>query len=150
MDLQDLKLPPMENEHINETNSQFNPAAPSISHSTISTSDGLESLSSSSVSDSHLDFEFDHQPVAGRNELSSKEFLFLPINEDSLIPASELDEFGSLLGKSGLRVHCERLSSIFGHDAFLKEGHQINPRISEFLKGGVTRVRTYVASLYKQ
>ena len=58
----------------------------------------------------------------------------------------------SVLGSQGKRVHVERIHSLFGHDAFLKEVATFNPRFAEFIntdsENGVDRVRQYVNSLF--
>jgi len=81
----------------------------------------------------------------------SKQFLLLPIASDALIPPAELERLGAVLGSQGKRVHVERVHSIFGHDAFLKDAeHTFNPRIACFLDAsvadGVGNVRRYVNS----
>lgn len=78
----------------------------------------------------------------------NKQLMLLPIAEDSLIPSNELIRLGSVLGSQGKSVHCETLSSQYGHDAFLKESTTFNPRIAEFLSGGVSAVRQYVHNIY--
>ena len=83
------------------------------------------------------------------------EWLIFPITEDALIPAEESDRLAAVLGSCGARVHHERISSPYGHDAFLKEGEVLNPRMRAFLtdgdagRSGVERVRRYVDELYK-
>ena len=82
------------------------------------------------------------------------EWLVLPVTEDALIPAEESDRWASALGGVGVRVHHERLSSKYGHDAFLKEGEKLNPRLAAFLtrgeveRSGVESVRKFVKELY--
>ena len=84
------------------------------------------------------------------------EWLICPITEDALIPAEESDRFAAVLGSCGARVHHERISSVYGHDAFLKEGEVLNPRLRAFLtdgnanRSGVESVRRFVDELYKQ
>ena len=65
----------------------------------------------------------------------TSEWMVLPVTEDALIPAEESDRWASALGEAGVRVHHERVSSKYGHDAFLKEGDKLNPRLSAFLTG---------------
>ena len=85
----------------------------------------------------------------------NSEWLIFPITEDALIPAEESDRFAAILGSCGARVHHERISSVYGHDAFLKEGEVLNPRLRAFLtegdmsRSGVESVRRYVDELYK-
>ena len=52
------------------------------------------------------------------------EWMLLPVTEDALIPAEESDRWASALGAAGVRVHHERISSLYGHDAFLKSAQQ--------------------------
>lgn len=81
-----------------------------------------------------------------------KQFLLLPIASDALIPPAEMERLASVLGSQGKRVHVERIHSVFGHDAFLKEEQTFNPRFAAFLDtdthDGVNRVRHYVNSLF--
>ena len=85
----------------------------------------------------------------------NSEWLIHPITEDALIPAEECDRLAAVLGTCGTRVHHERISSVYGHDAFLKEGEVLNPRLHAFLtdgdtaRSGVESVRRYVDELYK-
>lgn len=89
--------------------------------------------------------------IAGGNS----EWLIFPITEDALIPAEESDRLAAVLGSCGAKVHHERISSVYGHDAFLKEGEVLNPRLHAFLTdgdmnvSGVENVRRYVDELYK-
>jgi len=83
------------------------------------------------------------------------QFLLLPVASDALIPAGELERLGSVLGAHGRRVHCERVHSLLGHDAFLKDMHTFAPRMRAFLErsetdggDGVENVRRYVSSLH--
>jgi len=84
------------------------------------------------------------------------EWLIHPITEDALIPAEESDRLAAVLGECGAKVHHERISSVYGHDAFLKEGEVLNPRLRAFLtegdssRSGVESVRRYVDGLYNQ
>jgi homoserine O-acetyltransferase len=81
---------------------------------------------------------------------SSKEIMLLPIAEDALILAKELDSLAALLGSLGKSVHHETLHSIYGHDAFLKEGWTLNLRMAEFLRpnsSGVEAVRQFTSKL---
>lgn len=78
----------------------------------------------------------------------NKQIMLLPIQQDTLIPYSELTQLGSVLGQQGKNIHCEVLSSVYGHDSFLKESNQLNPRIHEFLSKGTSGVRQYVNSIF--
>jgi len=85
---------------------------------------------------------------------SHKHVMLLSYKQDSLIPAREMAQLAGCLGAQGTQVHYEELSSLYGHDAFLKEFGSINPRIQAFLhqsgspdEDGVTRVRRFVASI---
>ena len=71
----------------------------------------------------------------------SSEWLMIPVTEDALIPAHELDRFAATLGKLGVKVQLARLSSPHGHDAFLTQSSAINWQIRSFLSGGVDGVR---------
>lgn len=62
-----------------------------------------------------VSYGFNSIKVACQRIPTDKQFMLLPITEDALIPAAELDEFASLLGSCGVAVHHERLSSIYGH-----------------------------------
>ena len=92
--------------------------------------------------------------AAARRVRRDSEWLVLPVTEDALIPAEELDRWAAELGSCGVSVHHERLRSLYGHDAFLKEGHTLNPRLAAFLtdgddsRGGVESTRKYVNELY--
>jgi len=79
-----------------------------------------------------------------------KQGMLLPIKQDALIPASEMIHLGGLLGHNGVQVHVEKIDSTYGHDAFLKEHDQFNPRLSAFLAldGGVHGVRNIHAEMY--
>ena len=86
----------------------------------------------------------------------NSEWLIFPITEDALIPAEESDRFAAVLGSVGALVHHERINSVYGHDAFLKEDDVLNPRLRAFLgadgdlhKSGVESVRRYVDELNK-
>jgi hypothetical protein len=90
------------------------------------------------------------------------------VASDALIPAAELERLGSVLGGQGRAVHCERVHSLLGHDAFLKDAHTFGPRLRAFLEQappqkqlqplmskhsahqahGVEQVRKYVNSLH--
>ena len=82
------------------------------------------------------------------------EWLIFPITEDALIPAEESDRLAAVLGSCGARVHHERINSVYGHDAFLKEGEVLNPRLRAFLtdgdtsRSGVSSVRRFVDQMY--
>lgn len=75
------------------------------------------------------------------------QLMLLPIEQDALIPADEMQQLADVLARLGLadQTHFERLSSIYGHDAFLKEDAAINARLAAFLdpdaSSGVTNVR---------
>jgi homoserine acetyltransferase len=83
------------------------------------------------------------------------ELMLLPVQQDALIPADEMQHLADVLARLGLaeQMHFERLDSIFGHDAFLKEDAQINVRLTAFLDPdapkGVLRVRESLASLQR-
>lgn len=72
------------------------------------------------------------------------ELLLLPVQQDALIPAAESVALAAACARAGVRVHCEQLSSVYGHDAFLKEDVAFNTRIAAFLDGGVAGVRAAV------
>ena len=92
--------------------------------------------------------------AAARRVRRDSEWLVLPVTEDALIPAEESDRWAEVLGAAGVAVHHTRISSRFGHDAFLKEPDTINPRLSAFLtngdpqRSGVQSVRRYESDLY--
>ena len=57
------------------------------------------------------------------------------VDRDLLIPPTEQQHLAHLLESHGRPVKFEILSSIYGHDAFLKEYDWFGPRISAFLAG---------------
>ncbi len=59
--------------------------------------------------------------------------LLLPFQEDALIPAHEMTDLAKVMRDAGHNVQCEVLSSIYGHDAFLKEPDLLNQRLAQFL-----------------
>jgi homoserine O-acetyltransferase len=91
--------------------------------------------------------------VENIESVQEKQFMILPINQDALIQAHECEEFSQELGSAGAALHYERLNSLYGHDAFLKEAALINPRLSEFLTNGQSKqsgpaaVRAYLHQL---
>ena len=105
-------------------------------------------------SDGHVEDDT-YQRACERIASGASEWLIFPITEDALIPAEESDRFAAVLGTCGVRVHHERINSVYGHDAFLKEGEVLNPRIRAFFtdadtsRSGVESVRRYVDELYK-
>jgi homoserine acetyltransferase len=62
-----------------------------------------------------------------------KQLMLLPFAQDALIPAHELIKFGEVLGSQKKDVHLETLSSIYGHDAFLK-GESITSCVSSCIQ----------------
>lgn len=58
------------------------------------------------------------------------------VDRDILIPVSEQRHLAHLLESHGVQVRFEVLSSVFGHDAFLKEYEWFGPRIRDFLEAG--------------
>jgi len=76
---------------------------------------------------------------------NTKQGMLLPFKSDALIPSKEMVALGSILGANGTQVHVEELDSLFGHDAFLKEFDDLNPRLKIFLESGVADVRMYSA-----
>ena len=60
------------------------------------------------------------------------ELLLMPVKQDALIPAREMVEVASHLGRRRHRVHVEQLSSHFGHDAFLLEKDWYCARIAAY------------------
>lgn len=59
--------------------------------------------------------------------------LIIGVDRDFLIPLSEQQHLAQLLENHGHDVHLEVLSSIYGHDAFLKDYDWFGPRIRDFL-----------------
>jgi homoserine O-acetyltransferase len=59
--------------------------------------------------------------------------LILGVDRDILIPPQEQQHLAHLLESHGREVDFEILSSMYGHDAFLKEHDWFGPRIAEFL-----------------
>ncbi len=55
------------------------------------------------------------------------------VDHDVLIPVSEQRHLAHLLESHGVSVRYEVISSIYGHDAFLKEYDWFGPRLKEFL-----------------
>lgn len=55
------------------------------------------------------------------------------VDRDLLIPPSEQQHLAHLLENHGRRVKFELLSSIYGHDAFLKEYDWFGPRVRDYL-----------------
>lgn len=55
------------------------------------------------------------------------------VDRDMLIPPSEQQHLAHLLESHGRRVKYEVVSSIYGHDAFLKDFDWFGPRIRDFL-----------------
>ena len=78
------------------------------------------------------------------------ELLLLPVEQDALIPAAESGALAAVCAAAGVRCHHERLSSVYGHDAFLKEDRMFNARLAPFLDpraaSGVDSVRAALAS----
>lgn len=56
------------------------------------------------------------------------------VDRDLLIPPTEQQHLAHLLENHGRDVRLELLSSVYGHDAFLKEHDWFGPRIREFLE----------------
>lgn len=59
--------------------------------------------------------------------------LILGVERDALIPCDEQRHLAHLLESHGREVHFEVSSSIYGHDAFLKDTEWFTPRLREFL-----------------
>ena len=59
--------------------------------------------------------------------------LLLPFQEDALIPAHEMTDLAKVMRDAGHNVECQVLSSIYGHDAFLKEPGLLNQRLARFV-----------------
>ncbi len=76
--------------------------------------------------------------------------MLLPVKQDALIPAREMTEIASVLGRNH-KVHAEMISSLFGHDAFLLEASHYNPRLSAFFDpqatSAVEAVREFARSV---
>jgi homoserine O-acetyltransferase len=59
--------------------------------------------------------------------------LIIGVDRDLLIPLSEQQHLAHLLENHGRNVKIEILSSIYGHDAFLKDYDWFKPRIRDFI-----------------
>jgi hypothetical protein len=73
------------------------------------------------------------------------EVMLLPVEQDALIPADESSLLATVCQRAGVRVYCERINSIYGHDAFLKEDQIFNLRLSAFLADGIDGVHDAIA-----
>jgi homoserine acetyltransferase len=71
----------------------------------------------------------------------SAEALLIGVKEDMLIPSAELKSLADIINKSRTRetAQFKEFSSIFGHDAFLKESELLGPMMREFLEAGLER-----------
>ena len=66
--------------------------------------------------------------------------LFIGVEQDMLIPSSELSSLADAINASGQRrAEFVELSSIFGHDAFLKETDHIGRILRQHLENGLER-----------
>ena len=70
----------------------------------------------------------------------SAQTLLVGVKQDMLIPAVELASLSDAINASGeRRAEFRELSSIFGHDAFLKEPEQLGRMLRDFLESGLER-----------
>jgi homoserine O-acetyltransferase len=69
----------------------------------------------------------------GVSRIKAKSFL-IGVDRDMLIPVTEQQHLYFLLKELGRDVRFEVVSSLFGHDAFLKEHEWFNPRLKQFLE----------------
>lgn len=79
-----------------------------------------------------MDLGFGHESVdAGIRRIEAKG-LVIGVDRDALTPIDEQERVARVLLQAGRDVRFEKLSSIFGHDAFLKEFDWLTPRFRAF------------------